>query len=111
MICIVCPMGCVMTVKRTESGFNVTGNTCKKGYTYAVDETLNPKRIVTSLARMCDGSVVPVKTSDTVPKGEVFEVLKKIKSVCINCDVHIGDVIIKNVCEGVDIVATDNMKH
>jgi CxxC motif-containing protein len=99
-----------MTVEQREDTFYVVGNTCKKGYDYAVAETLSPKRAVTSLVRMCDGLVVPVKTDGSIPKSEIFEVLRKIKEVYLTEDVHIGDVIIKDVCDGVDIVATDDHK-
>ena len=108
MICIVCPMGCIMNVSQDGDGFKVSGNTCKKGVDYAVAETLSPTRIVTSLCRICDDLVVPVKTDKPIPKAEIFNVLKKIKSVYLTEDVHIGDVIIKGVCGDADIVATDN---
>ena len=44
MTCINCPIGCTLFV---EDGV-VTGNLCKRGYEYAIQELSNPKRIVTS---------------------------------------------------------------
>jgi len=99
-------MGCEMTLTRTDSGFTVSGNTCGKGYKYAVDEAVSPKRMVTSLVRTADGGVVPVKTCKAISKDKIFDALKAIKSVTAPCGVNTGDVII--CFEGINIVATDS---
>ena len=31
LICIVCPVGCHLTINKNEEGFKVEGNTCKRG--------------------------------------------------------------------------------
>ncbi len=46
MICIVCPMGCHLTVD-TET-LEVTGNTCPRGEKYGKEELTAPKRVITS---------------------------------------------------------------
>ena len=48
MICINCPMGCRLTVDDADkANITVTGNTCPRGVTYAVNEVTAPKRMVT----------------------------------------------------------------
>lgn len=109
LTCIICPRGCSLTVKFDTDGKvgEVLGNLCPRGKTYAVTECTSPMRTVTSTVRCEDGAVVAVKTNAPVPKDKVFLVMEEINSVKAPCKMHIGDVIINNVCgTGADIVAT-----
>ena len=111
LTCIVCPRGCQLEVSFDSDGkiSAIVGNACKRGLTYAENECTHPMRTVTSTVRCEGGGIVSVKTSDTVPKEMVFEVMKKINSALAKGGVKIGDVIIKDVCSlGVDVVATSN---
>lgn len=111
LTCIVCPRGCALEVTFKEDGTinEVTGYTCKRGLAYAEAECTHPRRTVTSTVRCADGAVVPVKTADTVPKETVFDVMKAINAVTAPNVLHIGDVIIADVCgTGVAVVATAN---
>ena len=60
MNCIMCPMGCEMTVT-IENGAvtNVTGNTCPRGAKYANDEVTAPKRMLTSTVAV-EGGMLPL---------------------------------------------------
>ena len=90
---------------------SVDGNFCKRGVTYANDECTNPRRTVTSTVRCLDGSIVAVKTENTIPKEKMFEVMKEINSAVAEDNLKIGDVIIENVCgTGANVVATANSK-
>ena len=109
LTCIICPRGCGLTVKFDTDGkvAEVIGNLCARGKTYAVTECTAPMRTVTSTVRCEDGAVLAVKTSAPVPKETVFLVMNEINSVKAPCKVHIGDVIISNVCgTGSDVIAT-----
>ena len=111
LTCIVCPRGCQLTVTLDEGGKieSISGNLCPRGKTYATDECTNPMRTVTSTVRCEDGEVVSCKTSTTVPKAMIFEVMKEINKATAPCGVKIGDVIIENVLgTGADVVATSN---
>lgn len=110
LICIGCPMGCMMTVPM-ENGqvTSVIGNTCKRGDDYARKEVTNPTRIVTSSVCVTGGvlPVVSVKTREDIPKGKIPEVMKALKAVTVKAPVNIGDVMLENVAgTGVDIIAT-----
>lgn len=114
LTCIVCPRGCTLRVELGDDNtvLSVTGNACKRGVIYAENECTHPKRTVTSTVKCEDGSVVSCKTSDTVPKETVFDVMKAINAVCANNDLQIGDVIIENVLGlGVNVVATSHKMH
>ena len=108
LICIGCPMGCPITVEM-ENGevVSVTGNTCPRGDAYARKEVTAPTRTVTSTVRVADrpNTMVSVKTAAPVPKAEITAVMAKIRAAKIDAPVHIGDVVIRDVC-GTDIVAT-----
>ena len=107
--CIVCPRGCRLTI---EDKLHVTGNSCPRGAQYAKDEVTNPKRMITSIMRVKnrENTVVSVKTSNSIPKGMIFEVMEEINKVGVNAPTHIGDIAIKNVLNtGVDILITKNI--
>ena len=109
-ICINCPLGCPLTVT-VENGEvkSVTGNTCKRGELYAVKEVTAPARTVTSTVRVLNGErpVVAVRTKTDIPKGKIFDCMKAINAAEITAPVHIGDIVIENVCgTGVHVVAS-----
>ena len=109
LVCIVCPKGCNMRITLTDDGRveSVVGNTCKRGVTYAEDECTHPRRTVTTTVRCEGGEVAPVKTSSTVPKELVFEVMRVINSLRVSSEVKIGEVVVKNILDtGADVVVT-----
>ena len=111
LICIVCPRGCALSCELSESGevLSVNGNRCPRGKTYAINECTNPERVVTSTMRCVGGEVVSCKTSSTVPKAKMIDVMKVINTTLAPESVKIGDVLIENVIGlGVDIVATSD---
>ena len=113
LICIGCPLGCMLTVD-IENGevVNVEGNTCPRGKAYAEKEVTNPMRIVTSTVRVVGGDrpMVSCKTASDIPKGKIFDVANALKDVVATAPVAIGDVLLADVCgTGVDIVATKNV--
>lgn len=108
--CIVCPAGCIIDVTLKDGDVvSVTGNTCKRGETYARDEVTAPVRIVTSLVPVVNGEkpVVPVKTAAPIPKDRIPACAEALKDIKIPAPVAIGNVVLSNVCgTGIDMVAT-----
>ncbi len=106
-ICINCPMGCPLDITEEEGKVVVRGYTCKRGLEYGVSEYTSSVRTVTTLMRTSDGGVVPVKTSRPVPKGRMFDVLERIRSLTAPADADIGFVAESDVLGlGSDIVVT-----
>ena len=110
LTCIGCPMGCQLTAAM-ENGVvtAVTGNTCKRGDSYARKECVAPARTVTGTVRCTGGAapVVSVRTAGEVPKEKVFAVAHALQTVTARLPVSAGDVIIADVCgTGVSVVAT-----
>ena len=108
--CIRCPLGCNVTATLEDGKIvSITGNTCPRGAEYVTNELTDPRRIVTSLVKVDGGErpVVSVKTASDIPKGKIFDCLEELKKVKLTAPVHIGDVVIADVCGcGVDVVAT-----
>ena len=112
--CIICPIGCKILVNKKKAKVEICkGNKCKKGIDYAINEALDPRRVLTSSVLVENGEwpLVSIKSSRPVPKNKIFNVLKEIKKIKIDAPVNIGNIIIKNVAEtGIDIIATKSIK-
>ena len=48
LTCIMCPLGCQLTVLKDGDNITVTGNNCKRGEVFGKEEVTCPMRIVTS---------------------------------------------------------------
>ncbi len=106
-ICIMCPMGCPLNIEKDGDKIAVTGNTCKRGETYGIEEFTHPRRSVTTLVRMQNGGVASVKTSNTIPKERIFDVINEIGKLTVSDKVKIGDIVAYNVLGlGADVVVT-----
>ncbi len=106
-ICIMCPMGCPLTIEKQGDEIIVSGNTCKRGEKYGKDEFQHPKRAITTLVKLQNGGVASVKTSDAVPKERIFDVVKFIGTLVADDGVQIGDIIATDILSlGVDVVVT-----
>lgn len=114
LICVSCPIGCAVTVEFADDGTvrSVTGNTCKRGDSYARQECTNPERMLTSTVKVEGGRlpVVPVKSSKPVPKQLLFDCMQQINQIKVKAPVKIGDVLLENILNtGADIVATNEV--
>lgn len=108
LTCIMCPMGCEIEVTKNGSIYSVSGNNCKRGETYAIQEMTEPKRVVTAILKTRDTGVLSVKTNVPVPKKMVMAVMNEINSLKVK-SAKLGDIVIKNVLNtGADIVVTSN---
>ena len=111
--CINCPMGCRMTVTLDDDTVtSVTGNTCKRGETYAHQECTQPLRMVTAVAPV-ENSAVPVslKTRTPIPKAKIEDCMRAIDDLCLSAPIEAGAVLIANVADtGVDVIATKSVQ-
>ena len=108
LTCIVCPRGCQLKVELDgKNVVSVTGNICKRGSMYAVNECTNPMRTITTTAKTDNGGVVAVKTKTTIPKEKMFECMELINAVTVKLPAKVGDVIIEDAL-GSPVVVTEN---
>jgi CxxC motif-containing protein len=112
LTCIVCPIGCSLTVNEDSSGnLSVTGNRCPRGGSYAMEEIRAPKRTVTATCQIDKESAsvkrIPVKTASPCPREKIPALLDDIYKLKITLPVKTGDVLIKDwKGEGINVVVT-----
>lgn len=113
LTCIVCPLGCKLTVHQEDDGsiIEVEGYSCKRGLSYAQTECINPRRVITTTVRIKGGHMplVPVKTDSPVPKKLIMKCMETINKIEVMAPVKVGDIICENILEtGANLVATGN---
>ncbi len=110
LTCIECPMGCSIKVAISDNKVvSVDGYNCARGKIYVENEAFCPKRVVTSTVKTCFDKMLAVKTDAPVKKSEIFDVMDKINAIFIDTKVKIGDIILKDIVEGVNLVATSQV--
>lgn len=101
LTCIICPNSCCLEVfEDDKSILHVHGNKCRRGVEYATQELNDPRRTLSTTVRI-RGAIYPlcsVRLNRPLSKKEVFHVMEEIKKHELNAPVHIGQVLIKNVC-------------
>jgi CxxC motif-containing protein len=113
IICITCPMGCTLEV--THDGGTITkvdGEQCKRGKEYAQAELTDPRRMVTSTAKVKGGvhPLVPVYTAAPIPKPRIFDLLAELRKVELQAPVKAGQKVLENVFDtGIDVLASRNL--
>ncbi|MCF7832310.1 MAG: DUF1667 domain-containing protein [Candidatus Marinimicrobia bacterium] len=109
LVCIVCPIGCKLTVEKAGDEYIVKGNTCKRGIDYAIEELTNPTRMLTSTVKLKDSHYVrlPVHSSAPIPKDLIFKAMEVINTCTVKAPIIIGEPVIKNILNtGVDICSS-----
>ncbi len=115
-ICIVCPIGCKLKITKDsnqEEGYLVEDNQCPRGYTYAIKEMTNPTRMVTSTVKISnlDDVMLPVKTTEGIPKEKIFELMDSINKLEVQLPIKMNDIIIPNLFDSeVNLVATRSIQ-
>ncbi len=105
MICIICPMGCELTV--CMDTMEVSGNGCPRGEHYAKSECINPVRTLTTTVKTKNGELVSVKTDRPIPKEKQAECMRRLNQIVAPEQVEIGTVIMENLF-GCNVIATSN---
>jgi len=107
-ICIECPMGCNITCTKDGEKINVVGNSCNRGKLYVINEETCPRRIITTTVKLEDGRMLPVKSNSPIKKDNMFNIVEILKKITVKSPVKIGDVVYKDIEDGIDIIATAN---
>ncbi len=107
LTCIVCPKGCTINIAINNKQTSVAGNACPKGKEYAICECTNPTRTVTATVRVSnrENTMVSVKTSVPIPKGQMMDVMRILRSISVPAPLSVGESILENVC-GASILVT-----
>ncbi len=110
MVCIMCPLGCRLTVELSDNGeITVLGNRCPRGIEYGKQEMTEPLRILTSSVLVRNGTVslASVKTKGPIPREYIPQVMEILKKTVVEAPVVPGQVVVENVLNtGVNVVIT-----
>ncbi len=114
LICIACPLGCSLEVEENYSPnqYLVSGNKCPRGEQYAIKELTNPTRMITSTVKISNSHLcrLPVRTSDAIPKGKIFECMEVLNNIQVKGPVKAGDIVVEKLMGlDVNIIATRSM--
>lgn len=113
IICVGCPMGCLVTLTiDNEEVAAITGNRCKQGERYVIEEYRNPVRTLTAtlLTRGSSRPLLPVRTAVPVPKTKMLSMAKALANIRVKPPIKTGEVVVAGESGiGVDVVATTDL--
>lgn len=109
LVCIVCPVGCALTVEQAGEEITVGGNACSKGAAFAREEVLDPRRTLTTTVRVAEGKtpLTSVRSTAPVKKGEMRALVRQLRGITLIAPVQMGQPVLTDAGENrVAIVAT-----
>jgi len=110
LICVSCPVGCEILVELSDGQVQrLEGNRCKRGETYARQETIEPMRVLATSVKVLGGDrpVASIKTDSPVPKAMIPEIMEFVRALAVDAPVGIGQVLTSNVLgSGANLIAT-----
>lgn len=111
--CIVCPVGCTLTVYEENHQIIVEGNQCKRGQEFGEKEYIRPMRILTTTVKI-EGSLhrrLPVMSDGEIPKDQLTQCVQALYKISVQAPIIRGDILVKDICHtGINIVASRSMK-
>lgn len=112
-ICVTCPVGCTIdaTVEDGEL-VQVQGQACKRGIAFVREELTAPRRTLTTTVRVRGGALplVPVRSSEALPKGFILDIVQDLRGIILNAPVEEHQVVLRDVHgTGVDIITSRAM--
>ena len=103
--CILCPNGC--RLHYGEDG-SVSGNRCKRGEEYALQERTAPMRTLTLTLRTEGSTLVPVRTDKPIPREKLLEAAKALQSVVLpHRSIACGEVLLPDLMGAAVIACAD----
>ncbi len=103
--CTVCPNGC--QVRWNPETDTYSGNRCRRGMIFAMQERTDPVRTVTSTVKVeGTGALLPVKSAGPVRRDNVRELVDDLRKVTASADVRPGDVVYRASYGGREAVVT-----
>ncbi len=108
IVCIVCPKGCEIEIFG-ENDFR--GYSCPRGFEFAKNDLLNPKRILCTTVATINHKLLPVKTDRPIPLESFKEAMDCVRKVVVQKPVARGEIILENIAgTGANLVATSTSK-
>jgi CxxC motif-containing protein len=114
IICVGCPSGCLVTLTVDDRGevTKVSGDKCKEGREYVINEYKNPVRVLTAtvLTEASSQPLLPVRTDKPILRTRLREGMRVLAKVKAKPPLKVGDILIPNFLDiGVNLVASTNL--
>jgi len=110
LTCIVCPVGCQLSVIYEKNKIKaIEGNLCLKGKSFAENETICPKRILTTTIPIKSRvfNRLPVRSDKPIPKKIMKRAINIVKNYTVSIPIKAGDILIKNISDdGANIISS-----
>ena len=104
--CILCPNGCRL---RYEPDGSISGNRCKRGEEYSIQERTAPMRTLTLTLRTESGALVPVRTDRPIPRESLLDAAAQLQTVVLpRRAITCGEVLVEELF-GAKVIATANI--
>ena len=110
--CIICPVGCRLSINNVDEELAITGNKCIKGYDFAKAEIEAPLRSFSTTVRtvFSEYPVLPVKANKDVPKEKIMDIIRELSGIIITDRIGIGEIVAVNIAgTACDIIASSNI--
>jgi len=110
--CIICPVGCRVSINYINKELVISGNKCLKGYDFAKAEIEAPVRSFSTTVRtvFSEHPVLPVKINRDVPKEKIMDIIRELSGIIITDRIGIGEVVAANIAgTKCDIIASSNI--
>ena len=110
--CIVCPIGCRVSIETRDGDYVISGNRCQRGAEFARSELLAPMRSLTTTVRTVfpEAPVLPVRTKGEVPKEIIPKLMMELSKVLLTERKYIGETLVSDILgTGCDIIVTSDI--
>lgn len=110
--CVICPKGCQIQAALNNGLWEIKGNGCKRGIEFAINESTNPHRSLTTTVKTAfnEYPLLPVKTDKDIPLNMISTAMKEINKLTLDHEVSIGEILIENLLNtGVNIISTSDI--
>lgn len=109
LVCVTCPTGCELRVVLDGDALKeITGNRCKRGEAFALEECTRPVRTLTTSVRLQGAArpLLPVRTSAPVPRDSLAACAKAARALAVSAPVAHHQVVCHNLAgTGADLIA------
>ena len=112
LYCIACPLGCELEIDVSKDPMVIHGNKCPRGEDFAIAETLNPTRVLTTTVRTVfpDVPVISVRTAGEIPRDLLLPAMQALNDVLVDRVLSCGDVVVEDLLgTGVPVVITGSI--
>lgn len=109
-ICVTCPVGCTIeALVEGEHLLEAHGQACRRGIAFVEEELTAPRRMLTTTVRVRGGELplVPVRSTEPLPKGSLFDVAGLLRRVEVDAPVAEHQLVLGDAAgTGVNIVTS-----